>query len=302
MLVINTISEFQALSLTHQEEILRGIRAKDRLDSYLLGLNGKKEIVPAHWEPCRKCHPDHPGWRWREQVGRDNSDIHPSQIDKCLKYLVLCCSGYGTQHEDAVDARIRRIFDLGHAWHHTMQEYGRRGAFCEPQYYHHEAPIDPDAVTFDGHPALPIANKYWIRGSADALIDYYMLSTPSLGDVAIRIVHEYKTIKSDLYDKLKRPDPKHKKQATIYAAVFDAPVVVYLYMNKDNCQVADFPIPFDTSIWGEILQKVQAVQYYVENEQPVPWEQTSAIQAPTECNQCGLRKVCQPPLNQIRRL
>jgi hypothetical protein len=301
MLTINTISEFQSLHVSHQEEVLRGIRAKDRLDTFLLSLNKAPPPEEPHWVKCHKCHPDYPGWHWKEQHVRDNSDIHPSQIDKCLKYLVLCCSGVAEHHEEVVNPQLRMIFDIGHAWHHVMQTYGRKGAFCEPQYYHPEEPIDPDAVTFDGHPALPIANEFWIRGSADALIDQYQLSTPSLGDVSIRLIHEYKTIKSTQYEKLTRPKPEHKKQATIYSAVFNVPVVVYLYTNKDNCQLADFPVPFDNGIWNDIVQKVRLIQHHTDSGQMVPWEHTSALLAPNECTQCGLRKVCKPP-SMLRRI
>lgn len=304
MLEIRTINDFQNLGGAHQQEILKAVRTKDRLDAYLMSLNKKVKIEP-HWRPCscdqgkcKKCHPQHPGWRWWEPKERDNSDIHPSQIDKCLKYLVMCCAGFAEQHEEQVNPQLRMIFDIGHAWHETIQNYGLKGAFCEPQFYRPEVPIDPDQVTHDGHPALPIAHQYWIRGSADAVIDRYEISTPGLGPVALRLIHEYKTINASNYGKLTRPKPEHKKQATIYSAVFDVPLVVYLYTNKDNCQTADFPVPFDNSIWAEIVQKIDKVQSYVNTEQPVPWNETSAQIAPTECMNCGLRKVCNPPLTR----
>lgn len=301
MLTINTIQDFMALPMMQQEEILRGIRAKDRLDQFLLKQNGAQPVAPPHWVKCSRCHPDYPGWHWKEQHLRDNSDIHPSQIDKCLKYLVLCCSGYAEQHEEVVDARMRMIFDMGHAWHHTLQSYGMRGAWCDPEDYKTEAPMDPEGLAFDGTPALPIAAEYWIKGHADAVLEKYLLSTPTLGDVSIRLIHEYKSIKSSGYEKLNRPKPEHKKQATIYSAVFNVPVVVYLYANKDTCNIADFPVPFDYTIWNEVVQKVKAVQYYVNNDQPVPWEHTAAVLSPSECNYCGLKKVCQPP-SALRRI
>lgn len=305
-MIIRTIQEFLALPQGHQTEILQALRTKERLDRYLLNLNNKEKVAP-HWVPCKgceggsckRCSAEHRGWVWYEEESRDSSDIHPSQIDKCLKYLVLCCSGYADQHEERVDPRLRRIFDLGHAWHRTIQTYGLKGAFGDAQYYHPEADIDPDATTFDGHPVLPVAAAYWIRGSADALIDYYQIYTPSLGEVYIKVIHEYKTINSGGYERLLRPKPEHKKQATIYSAVFDAPIVVYLYLNKDNCNIADFPVPFDYTIWNDIVAKVYRVQHYVTTEQAVPWEETSAVLAAGECSSCGLRGVCQPPLKRI---
>jgi CRISPR/Cas system-associated exonuclease Cas4 (RecB family) len=305
MLVINTINEFLALPLAAQQEIQRSVKGRERLESYLIGLNKPPKIEP-HWVKCNncndgkclKCSPQHPGWRWYEQKLRDNSDIHPSQIDKCLKYLVMCCSGYAESHEETISPQLRMLFDLGHAWHDTMQRYGKQGAWGEPDAFHPEFPIDPDAVTFDGQPALPIAAHFWIKGSADALLDRYVFSTPTMGDVCMRIIHEYKTMNSNQYGSLKSPKPQHKRQATIYSAVFDVPMVIYFYTNKDNNQMADFPVPFDNSMWAEITNKMHKVQHYVNNEIAVPWEETSAVKAPSECQQCPLKRACQPPLTR----
>lgn len=309
MLEINTIREFGALYAQQQDEILRALKVKDRLDKFLLDLNTPKKIEP-HWVACKnceagvckKCNKEYPGWYWYEQHLRDNSDIHPSQIDRCLKYLVLCCTGYADFHEERVNPTLRKIFDLGSAWHSVMQGYGAKGAWGDPKDYLPEAPIDPDGLTFDGTPILPIAAENWIKGSADALVTNYVVVTPSLGQVRIRLIHEYKTINSNGYTKLTRPLAKHKRQATIYSAVYDAPIVVYIYTNKDDCKTADFPVAFDYSIWNEIVARVRTVQSYTNSGQPIPWEQTSAVLHPSECVECGLLKVCQPPnLAQIRR-
>lgn len=307
MLVINTIQEFYALTQEAQQEILRGLRTKDRLDRYLDGLNKAPKVAPF-WEECRgcdkgackRCHPDQPGWRWNQPKYRDNSDIHPSQIDKCVKYLTLCCSGFAENHEEKIPPKLRMIFGLGHAWHDTIQRMGKDGAWGAPDSYRPEVPIDPNAVCADGTPALPVAASNWIKGSADAVIDRYELTTPSLGPVCIRIIHEYKTINSNGYSKLIRPKPEHKKQATIYAAVFDIPIVVYLYTNKDTCDMADFPVPFDYSIWAEIVAKVNDVQKYTTLGEEIPWDKTSAILSPSECAQCGLRSTCNPPVTTKR--
>lgn len=311
MLTINTINEFFQLPTNLQYEIQKALKTKDRLEDYLRSLNKKKgdTVAPshaAHWVECSRCKPHwkkagQPGWVWIEQ-SRDDSDIHPSQINKCLKLIWYSCNGYTDQMEEFIEPKLRLIFDLGHAWHDIVQGYGRRGAWCDPKDYHKEVEIDPDAVAHDGTPILPIANQYWIRGHVDAVIDNYVcLNVPGLGDVSIRVVHEYKTINSGQYSKLTRPKPEHKYQATIYAAVFNVPIVVYLYTNKDNCQMADFPLPFDHSIWSEIVQKVERVQHYTNIGQEPPWEETSAVKNPQECIECPYRALCKPPMVQLNK-
>jgi CRISPR/Cas system-associated exonuclease Cas4 (RecB family) len=301
MLEINTINEFLSLPTNVRDEIQKAIRTKDRLENFLLSMNKRsgQQIKPSEqggWEQCPKCLPTgYPGWVYKE-AGRDDSDIHPSQINKCLKFLYYSCAGYTSHMEEIIDSRLRMIFDLGHAWHNVVQRYGQMGAWGDPKHYRKEVAIDPDAVTHDGHPILPIAHQFWLRGHVDGILDRYEIpNVPGVGDVAIRIVHEYKTINDGQYKKLTRPKPEHKYQATIYSAVFDIPLVVYLYVNKDNCYLADFPVPFDHTIWNEIVAKCYRVQYYVESNMPPPWEETSAVLNPAECENCAFRKLCSPP-------
>lgn len=308
MLEINTIDQFMALPTQARDEIQKAIRAKDRLEAFLKSQNkrvGQIQVRPeSHWQQCPKCAPfGQPGWVWhQEEEERDDSDIHPSQINKCFKFLYYSCTGAAGELEEFIDPRLQMIFDIGHAWHITVQRYGKRGAWCPPELYHPEVSIDPDAMAFDGTPALPVANYYWIRGHVDALIDRYEIdNVPGIGPVAIRLIHEYKTINSGQYSKLNRPKPEHKFQATVYAAVFNVPIVVYLYTNKDDCKTADFPVPFDHTIWADVVQRIQTVQYYVNNNFEPPWDVTSATRNPSECMDCGFRKKCQPPLRQIGR-
>ncbi len=316
MLELNTIADFQQLPFDLQANVQKALRTKDRLEDYLRGLNKKpgdttKPSHQAKWEPCRHCVPNspgtckhcakhgHPGWVWHE-ASRNDADIHPSQIHKCLKALYYAVAGYSQHAEEFVDARLRMIFDIGSAWHDTVQRYGRDGAWCKPEHYKTEPEIDPDAVGPDGQPILPLAAYYRVRGHADAIIDRYECqNVPGLGDISVRVVHEYKTMNSGQYEKLTRPKPEHKWQANIYAAAFNIPVVVYLYTNKDNCYTTDFPLPFDTAIWNEIAQKMERVKYFADAKQDPPWEETSAINNRRECEDCGYRKICGPTQAQL---
>ena len=144
---------------------------------------------------------------------------------------------------------------------------------------------------------------YWIKGHVDALIDPYVITVPGIGNVAIRIVHEYKTINSNGYRSLtNKPKSDHVWQATIYSMMLDAPIVVYIYTNKDNCQQADFPIPFDYNLWAKIEEKIRKIQYYVEAKMAPPWEETNAVLSPRECIECPYLKLCEPPQSAVQKL
>lgn len=302
MLEINTIQEFLSLPTNLQAEIQKSLRTKDRLEEHLRSAHKKVnaaevKVEAGHWDKCPCCKSsDYPGYIWIEQ-DRDDNDIHPSQIHKCIKTIWYACNGYTNYFEEDIEPRLQLIFELGHSIHDIFQKHGKNGAWSEAKFYQKEVQIDPNQLTYDGYPALPIAHHYWIRGACDAIIDRYVCrDVPGIGDVTIRVAHEYKSTNSGKFSKLIRPTPEHKFQATIYAAVFNVPIVVYLYLNKDNCHMADFPVPFDHLIWNEITKRCDLVKYYTDINQQPPWEETSAIKDPQECLGCGYKKLCAPPM------
>ncbi len=303
MLVINTISEFYSLSEHHRVAIIKALETKTKLIDWL----DKKAREPKRWHKhrfvgkCRNCS----GTGKYEHVPRDSRDIHPSQITKCLKKLWFDCSvsehidndgdkvPFYVWAEDYVEPYLQMTFDQGHGLHDQYQGYGRRGAWGK--HYEEEVRIDPDTGE------LPVAEAYWIRGSVDAILAPYIIDVPGIGQVSIRVIHEYKSIKDSEYDALKAPKPDHKWQATIYARVFDIPLVVYLYINKDSNKLKDFPVPFDFGLWEVIEKKIERVQYYVERKTLPVWEETSAVHKPYECGRCPYLRLCNPPQDGIKK-
>lgn len=288
MLRIDSYSDFMELSPTQRTDVLKSLGTKQRLFDYLESLNNRSVGKP-HWKECNKCSAR--GYVYVQD--RDNRGIHPSSVHGCIKKLWYFCTGQEKLMKENVGARLRMIFDLGHAWHDTLQRYGKDGAWGEG--YMSEVAIDPDAEDESGNPYQPVAREWWIRGHVDAIIPEYEVQTKTLGKVSIKVVHEYKTINSSGYSKLSRPKEEHRWQATIYGAVFDAPVVVYLYTNKDNCQMVEFPVAFDETTWNRVQEKISVVKEYSQKGESPPWTLTSSIIKQGECLGCGFLEVCNPP-------
>lgn len=304
MIEINTIDDFYRLSPKERSSILRSLQTRIRLEDYLKKLNHKKKrhFKQSFWMNCPKCR----GEAGFQVTPRDGRDIHPSQITRCIKKIWFDCSTFTNPEtgeeepyflyaKEEIPPRLRMIFDLGHGVHDMMQRYGGKGAWGSKKTYFSEVPIDPDAKDDRGRSLLPLAEANWIRGAVDAIIQPYIVDVPNMGKVAIRLVHEYKSIRSSGFSRLKQPKSEHKWQATIYSKIFNIPVVVYLYMNKDNCQLVDFPVPFDAALWQTIQEKIDKTIFYSEEKVPPPWEETSAVLDPRECEECGYAHLCQPP-------
>ena len=268
---------------------------------------------------------------------RDGTDIHPSSITRCIKRIWMDCTSiemdieeivydergdpridpangnpiteikhrmvpYADLTEEHIDPRLQMIFDTGTAWHGVMQGYGHKGAWGPRKNYSDEVPIDPDERYEEGEIVNPTAEKYWIKGAVDGVVDPYLMDVPGIGKVAIRVIHEYKTINSNGYKNLTKPKSDHKWQATVYSKMLDIPIVVYLYTNKDNQQIADFPVAFDQHLWAKIEEKILAVQWYVENNQVPPWEVTAAVLNHRECSECGHNRLSNPLKTEVKKL
>ena len=91
-------------------------------------------------------------------------------------------------------------------------------------------------------------------------------------DITYRVglVHEYKTINTNGFEKLTRPKPEHQMQALIYAAALNRPVVVYLYFNKNDSNIVDFPIAFDNAKWANIEARIRLLKKHFEEKNPPP--------------------------------
>lgn len=324
MLEIRTIADFDALSPHHKSAILKELKTKIRLEDWHRANNKKR---------ARRARLKHVITIPRDPIvirPRDGTDIHPSSVTRCIKRIWLDCTSvemdieeivydergdpridptngnpvteikrrmvpYSELTEENIDPRLQMIFDTGSAWHGVMQGYGHKGAWGPRKHYSDEVPIDPDERNEEGEIINAMAEKYWIKGAVDGVIDPYLMTVPGIGDVAIRVIHEYKTINSNGYKNLSQPKSDHKWQATVYSKMLDIPIVIYMYTNKDNQQMADFPVAFDHHLWAKIEEKILRVQWYVENNTPPPWEETDAVLNPRACGDCGHNRNCNPP-------
>lgn len=307
MLEINTIKDWFALTSEQRSDICRNIKSVERLKLYLESLNGKEnQERQPEWVPCKKCGTR--GYVLEENVRRNNADIHASQIHKCLKFIWFSCTDYVNEGRSQVGADLRLIFDHGHSLHHMLQGYGRKGAWCNPSSYNAEVTIIPDGeeASLRGERVLEEAIKYRVRSSVDAVIwNYIVPGVRDLGEVSIRIIHEYKSIgpgkpKKDgtMYGgfaDLRGPKLEHKWQSTIYMHCLNVPLTSIIYYNKGYDQLMDFVTPYDPITWNFVKNKIEAVLDYAERGVEPPWERTSAAQNPDECKTCDYKHICCPP-------
>lgn len=268
---LHTIPQWFQVDPAIRSILLQNIKVKERLNRFLVASQQKPPLAPeGKLVPCNQCggtgeihkSPRHPG-------------IHPSQvIGACL--LKVYWQLLGIEEVSSFNAKTLLIFDIGHAVHHMFQTYGQHGAWGE--YY------VPEIKITDGSHEL--ATELFIEGHADADTVMVIDDIPNAPVYEVGIVHEYKTINKANFGKLTRPKPEHKQQATIYSTVLNRPVVVYLYLCKDDSTMRDFPVEFDQGLWEVIKAKiVTIIQHY-----------DSGVEPPASpsfgCGECGFFNRC----------
>lgn len=267
---LHTIAQWFSAPPEVRDTILRALKIRDRLWAFRLAAEQSKlQPFEPHWAPCKKC--DQTGWVMNAPR---KAGIHPSSMaSSCL--LKIYYEAIGVQKEVTNEARELLIFDLGTACHDMLQGMGMKGAWG-PHYR-------PEVSIGD----TPIAQELGIEGHADAdtlLIIEEIAGAPIF---EVGVVHEYKSINDNGFESLKnKPKPMHKQQATVYSACLDRPIVAYLYFNKNNSNIADFPVVFEPALWEIMRNKAVAVRDAVASGVP------PQADVGYHCNQCGYVYSC----------
>lgn len=194
----------------------------------------------------------------------------------CGKY-VMGCGRYlyyaytGARGEKSFDPKFRRILDSGSALHVQLQLYileaAKRQGF--------KAKIE-----VDGNPR---ENEWSLSAHMDAGIE---VVTP---EIAVRFGTEIKTIGDDGFKVTTKLQDHHATQSTIYQKLFDLPVILGLYYNKNNSMLAEFLHVWDQQRWEAIEAKLNFVREQSLIGEPPPHEVSY------ECNSCKYKAVCNPP-------
>jgi CRISPR/Cas system-associated exonuclease Cas4 (RecB family) len=269
---LHTIDQWLAVDASVRGVILQHLKVADRLKYWLKARaeRPRSGLDEAVWVPCSKC--EKKGWILKEPR---YPGIHPSQLAGACQ-LKTYWEMEGREQREKHEARSLLTFDIGHALHHMFQTYGAQGAWG-PHYW---------AESRITGTKQPLAQELFIEGSADAENILTVDSIPNAPIYEVGLVHEYKSMKKENFEKLTRPKPEHKVQANIYAKVLNRPVVVYLYFNKNDSNLSDFPVEFEPEVWAKEEAKARnLIQMY---DATTPPEGVVGYQ----CTQCAYAYGC----------
>jgi CRISPR/Cas system-associated exonuclease Cas4 (RecB family) len=230
--------------------------------------------------------------------GHRKPGVHASELYPCLRKPFYSLTRVEPRRR--VSKFWLQRFKVGTAIHQMMQDdFHRMAKRSQKQLAMRLAEaraeeLDADMQFADEVKVSPdhqaLAKHYQLYSSADGVFTFTS-RTPEK-QVVLRIGLEIKTESPDQYAQLKGPKPEHVRQAHLYMAALDLPLMWFFYMNKGNQNNTNSNAPYlivwQPKVWAELEDRIKTVHEYVaRNEMP---ERNETI----VCEFCPWNYTCLP--------
>lgn len=222
-------------------------------------------------------------WTTTIEWGRDRQKgvFHPSSLSKtCDMFLYL--ELLAADEWEKINSTTLQIFDTGTVIHEQLQYYFSTRALAKDYGYLDEVPVSVGSV---------LAAKLRMGGHCDGFMER-VLHLRGL-DLDLRVLFEFKTIKTELFAKLRsKPDIGYVRQTQAYMAATGVPLTIILYYNKNNSLKKAFFVFFDPKVWEPIQERlVRLVKLADDYELPDRNVNKS-------CTYCKFFKECDPHISK----
>ena len=204
----------------------------------------------------------------QKDEGNRAPGIHASELYPCMRKAVY--SVMGTEKKPMVPKFWLQRFKVGTAIHGMLQNDFHRmakrsqmrevmrivGSMTEELdldiYFEDESKVHPNLQ--------PLAAKYQIHSSSDGIFTFVDRQS---GMSVLRVGLEIKTASPGEFQDLKGPKPEHVRQAHLYMACLDLPLMWFFYMNKGNQNNTNSKAPYlvvwQPNLWTEIEARCRQV-------------------------------------------
>ena len=227
---------------------------------------------------------------------RDYSYFHPSEFHECVRKIAY--KFYGESGENNIKPDLQRIFDNGHYMHERFVSYFDNlgilygvwrcsNPLCGKVYGREEKlgikkPTTACTCTNSQYiyEEIEAKNKeYWLSGRVDALI---WLSEEMA-------VIDFKSMNSNMFNKLACPPDKHTIQVSIYLWMLGLEHGYLLYENKDTQKIKVFEVTRNDNLIEKILKRATNLMRIIGLKKlpKRPFERSS-----NQCKNCQLKKTC----------
>lgn len=207
-----------------------------------------------------------------EQDGHDRAPgIHASELYPCLRKPYYSLTG--VPRKPNVSKFWKQRFKVGTAIHLMLQQdfhkLAKRSQRGEAMRVAAALALQMDCyVEFEDELEVSpekqeLARHYNLHSHCDGIFTFYKMDT---GEVVLRVGLEIKSEAPDGYAKLTAPKEEHVRQAHIYMACLDLPLMWFFYMNKGNQNntpsKSPFLITWQPKVWLEIQDRMNVIHQH----------------------------------------
>jgi len=185
--------------------------------------------------------------------------IHPSSFSTSKCDREIAYSLLGTEQNERVNPKLRRIFDVGHCVHAVLQE----AMLDAVPGFKAEVPVVHEELRISGH-----CDGQWGKSCA-----------------------EIKSIGSKGFSSLQKAKSDHEKQGTTYGVILEADDVYYIYYNKETGELAVFPVNINRGTWHKLAARASNIVKTVETDDMPP-----RLEKDWSCRSCRYAWACKPHL------
>ena len=244
--------------------------------------------------------------------------FHPSAWGQCLRKISYQYYNeedpFITKGPKDVDLRLERVFDNGHGVHYRWQQTylaqtpylrgiwrcmscGER--FGEGHRLGIKNPQLEDGWACQCSSTLPLqyeeitvrSEMYNFEGHVDTVIDVRGTDFALPNDDLNVYVVDYKTMKDDLFTKLRSAKHEHVVQTNIYMWLLDLKAAVVLYENKDNQSIKEMFVPRDDELIAKTKKDSLWLQRVLEKRK-LPPRPPGFNRSGFPCRFCEFSRIC----------
>lgn len=221
--------------------------------------------------------------------------VHASELNSCIRKVYYSLTML--KKKSRIAAVWQKRFQVGHALHSMVQKQFHKMAGKE------NAKKMADNLALENGWHLTFEDEVEVAPGKQELATYYKLESSCDGvftfreggpdgPIALRVGLEIKTESPDGYEKLKEPKADHVKQAHLYMAALDLPLIWFFYFNKGNQNNTQSSAPwivvFTPSIWEALrVRAVTALEAAAQGIEP-------SREEGVYCQFCPYSWHCQP--------
>lgn len=231
-------------------------------------------------------------WPWKP--GQEHR-IKPSDLSSpCMRKIVY--STTRTEPDQKIDAKQKRIFDTGDAFHDMVKDWAKASKLLIEYKDPETGKVPIDKWSKKPNSEFPVVVTE--LGIKSGKIDAILLIDGKLW------VGEFKSIKDERFHELEGAKDDHQMQANTYVHLFEhcwergdydhiaelegheeIQGVIFLYVNKNDSEIKEYVVEKSDEAFEKIVEKIAKVKEYIEKKKLPPKTQDF-------CSYCSWNKKC----------